>query len=74
VHCSGSTKNKLDIYFTGGSLLERKTIFLNEIDLDYFKSLALVIKSGRFCFGSTRKTSISKLNGKKRLLSLVDQL
>lgn len=72
MHCYGSIKSNPGIHSPGGSLLEGSTISLDGINLDYFKSLALVIKSGRFRFGSTKKTSTPKPDGKERQLGIAN--
>jgi retron-type reverse transcriptase len=45
---------------------------IDGIDLDYFNLLAKKIKSGRFRFGPTRKTIITKPGGGSRPLGIAD--
>jgi group II intron reverse transcriptase/maturase len=72
VHCYESIKSNPGVHSPGGKLLEGNTISLDAINLDYFKSLASLIKTGRFHFGSTRKSSIPKPDGKLRTLGIAD--
>ena len=53
--CYESIKSNPGIYAKGGSPSGNINLSIDGIDLDYFKSLANKIKSGRFRFGPTRK-------------------
>jgi RNA-directed DNA polymerase len=60
-HCYENIKSSSGINFLDeSSFINSKKITLNHVDLDYFKSLAKSIKTGKFCFEPSRKIFISK--------------
>jgi len=72
VHCYESIKSNPGILSPGGSPDGSVNLSIDGIDLDYFNLLAKKIKSGRFRFGPTRKTSITKPGGGSRPLGIAD--
>ena len=72
IYCYESIKSNPGVHSPGGSSLEGKKVEMDGIDLDYFKQLGLLIKTGKFRFGSTRKTLIPKPNGSSRPLGIAD--
>jgi group II intron reverse transcriptase/maturase len=72
VHCYESINSNPGIFSSGGSHDGRVNLSIDGIDLDYFNLLAKKVKSGRFLFGPTRKTIISKPGGGSRPLGIAD--
>lgn len=71
VHCYESIKSNPGILSTGGNFDSSVNLSVDGIDLDYFDLLAKKIKSGRFRFGPTRKTIITKPGGGSRPSALL---
>jgi len=72
VHCYESIKSNPGILSPGGSPDGSVNLSIDGIDLDYFNLLAKKIKSGRFRFGPTRQTIITKPGGGSRSLDPVE--
>ena len=72
VHCYESIKSNPGILSPGVSPDGSVNLSIDGIDLDYFNLLAKKIKSGRFRFGPTRKTIITKPGGGSRPLGIAD--
>jgi group II intron reverse transcriptase/maturase len=72
VHCYESIKSNPGILSPGESPEGRVNSSIDGIDLDYFNLLAKKIKSGRFCFGPTRETIITKPGVSSRRLGIAD--
>ncbi len=71
-HCYESIKSNPGSTALGGGVDEKKPKTLDGIDLQFFKDLALRIGSGRFQFGLTRQTFISKSDGSSRPLGIAN--
>jgi group II intron reverse transcriptase/maturase len=72
MHCYESIKSNPGIHAAGGSPTDSANSSIDGIELDYFTILAKNIQTGRFRFGPTRKTEITKPGGGSRSLGIAD--
>ena len=72
IYCYESIKSNPGVHYPGSSSLEGKKVEMCGIDLDYFKKLGLLIKTGKFHFDFTGKTLTQKPNGSSRSLKISD--
>jgi len=72
MHCYESIKSNPGIHAAGGSPANSVNSTIDGISLDYFSTLAKSVQSGRFRFGPTRKTEITKPGGGSRPSGIAD--